>query len=74
LQKEQIIQKTNKRYAAHIFDITQSGPGGLCGGRKAGIKALVCQPCSDEARIEIKASLDFFAGILIVLFGYKILH
>ncbi|KAI6217274.1 Palmitoyltransferase [Aphelenchoides fujianensis] len=57
--EEQIIQKTNKRYSARVFDIVQSNPGGMLGARKAGLKALVCQPCSDEARIPVRAGESY---------------
>jgi hypothetical protein len=51
---EQLIQKTNKRYAAHIYEITESHIGGAICACRAGMRVFFCQPCSDEPRIEIE--------------------
>ncbi|CAD5219840.1 unnamed protein product [Bursaphelenchus okinawaensis] len=54
LSEEQLVQKVNKRFYAKIYTIQDDYKGSWWRSWRFGVKTLVCQPCSEEKRIEVK--------------------
>ncbi|CAJ0933071.1 unnamed protein product, partial [Mesorhabditis belari] len=71
--EEQLRQKKLKRSHARFVRITKSSRGGYCGAIRAAPIACICQPLSDQPRMEIKEGETWIVtgGNKRWLYGFK---